>query len=262
MPNARVALAIAWSDWTNAAARARELNCPILLLLETHWSRASLGLAAVLESASANVSAPVAALAVTIDAERRPDLADRYGFGEWPSAAFLTPSGRLFGGGAPESPAEFLDLLGKVDGAWRTRRSEIDRGPNGVPPEEADSSDAQEASLDDVRLLVARQDDSAPAAIDWIIDTLIDPDDGGVRRRSGAVEKLLMRNADVLDLLVHAAALFGASRYVEAARGVARFVASNLTRVDGAFKASVASGAAGISQRISVCASSDIPWRE
>ena len=51
-----------------------------------------------------------------------------------------------------------------------------------------------------------------------------------------------MTNADVLGLLVHAAAQFGAPRYAEAARGVARFVASNLTRADGAYKASAALG--------------------
>jgi uncharacterized protein YyaL (SSP411 family) len=243
MPHARVVPAIVWSDWTNAGTRARELDCPVLLLLETHWSRASLGLAALLESASADALAPVGAVAATIDAERRPDLADRYGFGEWPSAAFLTPARHMFGGGAPGSPAEFLDLVGKVDEAWRTRRSEIERSRDAAPPDAIDSPEPHEPSLDEIRLLVAGHDDSAHTAIDWIIDTLIDPDDGGVRRRADAAEKLLMTNADVLDLLVQAAAVFGASRHVEAARGVARFVASNLTRGDGAYKASA--GGAG-----------------
>jgi uncharacterized protein len=249
MPPARVAPAIAWSDWTNAGTRARELDCPVLLLLETHWSRASLGLAAALESAVIDATTPIGVVAVKADAERRPDLADRYGFGEWPSAAFLTPARRLFGGGAPQSPAEFLDLVGKVDEAWRTRRPEIERGQTDAPPDAFDSPEPHEPSLDEVRLLVARQDDGARAAIDWIIDTLIDPDDGGVRRRPGAAEKLLMTNADVLGLLVHAAAVFGESRHVEAARGVARFVASTLTRVDGAYKASAAGGAAGANIR-------------
>jgi uncharacterized protein len=240
MPHARVAPAIAWSDWTNAGTRARELDCPVLLLLETHWSCASLGLAAALESAVIDATTPIGMVAVKADAERRPDLADRYGFGEWPSAAFLTPAGRLFGGGAPQSPAEFLDLVGKVDEAWRTRRPEIERGQNDAPPDAADSSEPPGPSLDEVRLLVARQDDDARSALDWIIDTLIDPDDGGVRRRAGAAEKLLMTNADVLDLLVHAAAASGESRHVEAVRGVASFVASTLTRADGAYKASAA----------------------
>jgi hypothetical protein len=240
MPHARVVPAIAWSDWTDAGTRARELDCPILLLLETHWSRASLGLTALLESASAAALAPVGAVVATIDAERRPDLADRYGFGEWPSAAFLTPGRHMFGGGAPGSSAEFLDLLGRVDEAWRTRRSEIERSKNVASTDAADTPEPLEPSLDEVRLLVARHDDSAYTAIDWIIVTLIDPDDGGVRRRADAAEKLLMRNADVLDLLLHAAAAFGAARHVEAARGVAKFVASNLTRDDGAYKASAA----------------------
>jgi uncharacterized protein YyaL (SSP411 family) len=240
MPHARVAPAIAWSDWTNAGTRARELDCPVLLLLETHWSRASLALAAALESPVTDATTPIGVIAVKADAERRPDLADRYGFGEWPSAAFLTPAGRLFAGGAPESPAELFELLGKVGEAWRTRRPEIERCQNDAAPDAVDSPEPHEPSLDEIRLLVARQDAGAHTAIDWIIDTLIDPDDGGVRRRAGAAEKLLMTNADVLDLLVQAAAAFGESRHVEAVRGVARFVTSNLTRVDGAYKASAA----------------------
>ena len=36
---------------------------------------------------------------VRVDADRRPDIGERYSLGGWPTTAFLTPDGRLVGGG-------------------------------------------------------------------------------------------------------------------------------------------------------------------
>ena len=36
---------------------------------------------------------------IRVDADRRPDISDRYSLGGWPTTAFLTAEGELIGGG-------------------------------------------------------------------------------------------------------------------------------------------------------------------
>ena len=229
------ATSIVWLEWADACARAREEDRPILLLLDTRWSRPSHAFRCALND-DAGVPALVRAgfLAARVDAERRPDLADRYGFGEWPSVACLTPAGALFGGGASTAPQRLLDLLRRVADAWDARRAECERAANHArepeeprrtprTPEPLEPEEPDELlSSDEIRVLSAKDKVAARAALDRLAADVIDPDDGGVRGEPArgsvpaqAREKLLAANADLLDLFTHAGVLLDDPRYLE-----------------------------------------------
>jgi hypothetical protein len=83
---------------------------------------------------------------VKVDREERPDLDSVYmdavvsltGHGGWPMTVFLTPEGEPFFGGTyfPPEPRHglpsFTQLLEAVAGAWRERRSEIQRDAGAI----------------------------------------------------------------------------------------------------------------------------------
>ncbi len=249
------ATSIVWLEWGDACARAREADRPILLLLETRWSRPSHALRRALND-DPLVPTLVRAgfLPACADAERRPDLADRYGFGEWPSVACLTPSGALFGGGASTSPPQLADLLRRVGGAWTTRRAECERAANEREPREPEEPQEPEGpkapeepvASDEIRVLLAKDKEAARAALDRLAADVVDPDDGGVRGEPArgsvpaqAREKLLAANADLLDLFMHAGVLLDERRYLELARRIAGFVSTTLSDPAGGFAASV-----------------------
>jgi len=90
-----------WQPWHTAAfLEAQRRRRPVLLLLETAWSPAC---AQVHEDVFArpDVVAAIAdtAVAIRVDADRRPDIGDRYGLGHWPTLLFLTPEGAVLTGG-------------------------------------------------------------------------------------------------------------------------------------------------------------------
>ncbi len=57
---------------------------------------------------------------ILVNADDRPDVADRYGLGGWPTTAFLTPDGRVLGGQTFTGPAEMVALLERVARAVST----------------------------------------------------------------------------------------------------------------------------------------------
>ena len=60
-----------------------------------------------------------------VDAERRPDVNDRYGTGGWPTIAYLTPEGDLIGQDRYLSPKEMLAQLTKVTDIYQEHGDEI-----------------------------------------------------------------------------------------------------------------------------------------
>ena len=126
-----------WNPWGPAAfARARTENKPIFLSIgysTCHWCH-------VMERES--FEDPQVArflnehfVAIKIDRERRPDIDRIYmtavqliiGRGGWPMSSFLTPEGQTFFGGTYFPRAQFLDLLQRVERAWRENRQGLEQ---------------------------------------------------------------------------------------------------------------------------------------
>ena len=63
---------------------------------------------------------------VRVDADRRPDVNDRYNLGGWPTTAFLTSSGEILSGATYLSAEQMLEVLPQVADAYRTRAAEIE----------------------------------------------------------------------------------------------------------------------------------------
>jgi uncharacterized protein len=101
-------------EWGTAAfLRAQAARRPVLLSVVTSWSEAcrvmdreSFADAAVLDAIAARL------VPVRVDADLRPDLAERYTLGGWPTTAFLTPMGALLGGGTLIGPEPLVSAIG------------------------------------------------------------------------------------------------------------------------------------------------------
>jgi uncharacterized protein YyaL (SSP411 family) len=125
-----MAPSIEWQDFEPAALQqARAERRPVLLLLTVPWCQHCRDLLdttfAHREIAELVQSSFVAARA---DAERRPDVNDRYGTGGWPTIAFLTPDGDLIANERYQTPEQLAPLLRRVVEVFRTRGDEIKRG--------------------------------------------------------------------------------------------------------------------------------------
>ena len=118
---------IHWHDWSSAAvAEAATQHKPILLSLVTAWSEecaamdeATYGRPDVIDAAERHC------VAIRVDADRRPDLNERYNLGGWPTTALLTPDGHVLSGGTYLGPDELIALVTQVAHAWRDRADEI-----------------------------------------------------------------------------------------------------------------------------------------
>ncbi|MBK8095664.1 MAG: thioredoxin domain-containing protein [Planctomycetes bacterium] len=121
---------IAWSDFdADALQRAQAGDRPIVLLLTVPWCHHCRDL---LASSFAD-PAVIAAIrdhfvAVHVDAERRPDVNERYGTGGWPSIAWLTPSGELIANDSWLGAAQLQQRLERVRSYWKQNKDDIQRG--------------------------------------------------------------------------------------------------------------------------------------
>lgn len=112
--------AIAWLPWrAESFSRARDEGKPVLLSLAPTWC----GNSADMDAATycdPGVATLVTAhfVAVRVDADRRPDIAERYGLGGWPTTAFLTADGDVLGGGTYIEGARLSDVLRRVSAAF------------------------------------------------------------------------------------------------------------------------------------------------
>ncbi len=64
-------------------------------------------------------------VAVRVDADRRPDVGERYNLGGWPSTVFLTGAGDTLSGGTYLDAREMITTLRQVADAYRDRADEI-----------------------------------------------------------------------------------------------------------------------------------------
>jgi uncharacterized protein len=118
---------IRWREWsTEAFCSAQTTGRVVLLSLVTRWSTACRAMDATVFAETAVADAVGAtAIPVRVDADRRPDIADRYGLGAWPTTAFLTPEGDLLGGGTFVDAARLESALRALHRALQSRRAEL-----------------------------------------------------------------------------------------------------------------------------------------
>lgn len=62
---------------------------------------------------------------VRVDADKRPDIQERYLMGGWPTTAFLLPDGRIMGGGTFIPPQTMTHKLREVDALYREQRDVV-----------------------------------------------------------------------------------------------------------------------------------------
>lgn len=124
-----------WFAWGESAfAAARDRDRPILLSVgysACHWCH-------VMAHESFEDPATAAVMnelfvCVKVDREERPDVDSVYmdavqaltGRGGWPMTVFLMPDGRPFFGGTYYRPEVFVDLMRRIDEAWKGRRDDL-----------------------------------------------------------------------------------------------------------------------------------------
>jgi uncharacterized protein YyaL (SSP411 family) len=261
--------AVAWLSWrAESFARARAEGRPVLLSIAPTWcgNSAEMDTAAFADPEVARlISAHF--VAIRVDPDRRPDIAERYSLGGWPTTAFLTPDGDVLGGGTFIERHRLADVLGRVSAAFAPGRSlRSARGPSAQPVAAGEkpslerlidlvdtSFDARHGGFGDapkfphaapVRLaLDLYRGGRSPAHHDIAVTTLdamgwgplYDENHGGFFRYARRAdwgepnrEKLLDVNASLLDLYIEAADTLERGRYLERAADILRYVQSAL----------------------------------
>lgn len=121
---------IRWQHFDSATlAAAAAADRPVLMVLTVPWCQHCRELMAT-SFTDPQVCDKVneSFVPVHVDAERRPDVNQRYGTGGWPTIAWLTPDGELI------THQNFLDAealsshLDRVRAAWRDNRGDIEQG--------------------------------------------------------------------------------------------------------------------------------------
>ena len=120
--------AIPWLEWgPDAFARAAAEQKPLLLAIGTAWCRWTHEMDRVSFCDPAVVRLDSERfIPVRVDADRRPDVSERYTLGGWPTTAFLTPAGEILSGGTYVEPAPLAVVLEQVATAFAARQATID----------------------------------------------------------------------------------------------------------------------------------------
>jgi hypothetical protein len=116
----RQAAKIKWLDWSDETfRRAREENKPILLDISAvwcHWCHRldhdTYSVPDIARYIESNF------IPIRVDTDKRPDINHRYNMGGWPTTAFLTPDGRVIGGGTYIPPDQMRQALQEVKSSW------------------------------------------------------------------------------------------------------------------------------------------------
>jgi uncharacterized protein len=293
MTQLRVSHAVAWVPWGTAAfARAREEDKCVLLAIAAPWSDACREMDRRCYG-DLEVAAEINRwfIPVRVDADRRPDVADRYDLGGLPTTAFLNADGEILGGGTFVPPERLMEALGQA------RRQSLSASTS--PPASPPASHAQCVPIDQLIEQVFRAFDRKHAgfggepkfplvapvrlALDLFRETsaaemadyatrtldamawngLYDEEDGGFCRCAAHEdwsgpqrEKLLGINAALLDLYLEAGVTFGNQRWLARAADVLEFVQGHLSVAPGeGWRSSVESDATRLSDANAAMAS-------
>ena len=118
---------VAWTSWGPApfdrAARERK---PVLLAIGASWCHGC----AVMDATTYSVPEIVSTInercvPVRVDADRRPDINERYNLDGWPTTAFLTPSGEVLTGSTYVVPDQMARMLEEVVDGLAARYDEL-----------------------------------------------------------------------------------------------------------------------------------------
>src|SRR5688572_5376363 len=110
---------IAWLSWSaESFARARAEAKPILLAIAPSWCSHSreMDLTTYRDGDICDL-VNSRFVPIRVDADRRPDVSERYGLGGWPTTAFLTSDGRIIGGGTNVAASRLAEALRQVSDA-------------------------------------------------------------------------------------------------------------------------------------------------
>jgi uncharacterized protein YyaL (SSP411 family) len=106
---------------------ATDQRKPVLLSIVTAWSDECAAMDRTTYSDPDVVSlVDERYVPVRIDADRRPDINDRYNLGGWPTTVFLTSKAAVLSGGTYLDPAGMAAMLRRVADAYRDRGSDLD----------------------------------------------------------------------------------------------------------------------------------------
>ena len=127
--DASVPRSIAWLEWTvDAFARARGEAKPVLLSITASWCHGCAVMDRVAYTDPHVIDiVNTRFVPVRVDADRRPDVNDRYNLDGWPTTALLTPSGEVLTGTTYLPGDGLRAMLDEVADAYQTRGDELDR---------------------------------------------------------------------------------------------------------------------------------------
>ncbi|MHB8841998.1 MAG: thioredoxin domain-containing protein [Candidatus Aquicultor sp.] len=120
-PKPNRAAEIHWNEWTpDAFNTAREDKKPILLAISAvwcHWCH-------IMDETSYSDEAVITFIndnyiPIRVDADKRPDIQNRYLLGGWPTTAILNDRGEILTGGTYMPPGELLRVLETVSDYYR-----------------------------------------------------------------------------------------------------------------------------------------------
>jgi len=116
---------IMWLDWTDEAfQRAKTENKPVLLDISAvwcHWchrlDQDTYSVPDIAQYVQSNF------IPIRVDTDKRPDINRRYNLGGWPTTTFLTPDGRVIGGGTYFPPDQMRQLLRDIKSSWQKHQA-------------------------------------------------------------------------------------------------------------------------------------------
>jgi len=152
---------IKWLDWTDKAfQRAKEEKKPILLDISAvwcHWchklDKDTYSVPDIAEYIQSHF------VPIRVDTDKRPDINRRYNMGGWPTTAFLTPNGRVIGGGTYIPPDQMRQTLRDIRSSWEKSQDKSTQNFDMPQPESIPSGSLSETIIDEVLVEIANNFD-------------------------------------------------------------------------------------------------------
>jgi uncharacterized protein len=138
---------VRWLPWNaRAFERARAEDKPVLLSIAAFWSGSCHEMDRT-TYADPDIIASIQDrfIPIRVDADRRPDIAERYSLGGWPTTAFLTADGEVIGGGTFVPLDRMPDVLARVVDAWTS--GHVERAAGHAPVASSTGVNTEAASV-------------------------------------------------------------------------------------------------------------------